>query len=151
MFGRGPSDARRFFVYSYQHLDDLGFLRAPATVFAEHYVSDQLDAWTEAIRVVLRDAGWEGDGDLQIMWFPPFVDVGMEDTYGTYAWVVKQNNNGTSWLASPVETRAGLPRLRSQALGAHGGSDPTTSAPGKGSKATSCARSTNCFPECEGK
>lgn len=40
------------------------------------------------------------------------LDVGVEDTWGTYVWHVKQSNNGTSWLAS--ETSLDFRRLRQQ-------------------------------------
>jgi len=101
-----------YFTYSYEHLDDLSFLRDPAEVFREHDCEEHLSSWLQAIGELLKKAGWEGDGELQILWFPPFADIGIEDTWGTYVWVVKQDNNGTSWIASSIE----LPyaRLRSQ-------------------------------------
>ena len=37
------------------------------------------------------------------MWFPPFVPIAAEDTWGAYAWVVKQDNNGTAFVASQTE------------------------------------------------
>jgi len=60
---------------------------------------------SEVVRKVkerLLKEGWEGDGELELLWLPPFLDAGVQDTYGVCIWHVKQGNNGTSWLASPV-------------------------------------------------
>lgn len=43
--------------------------------------------------------GWEGDGKLMCIWFPPFINHNLEETYGSYIWHVKQQSNGTSFLA----------------------------------------------------
>lgn len=108
---RDIADLVDYYFYSYEHLDDLNFLRAPADVFRDLGL-ESCQVWKEAVTAALEAAGWEGDGDLAIMWFPPFVSVGIHDTWGTYVWVVKQRNNGTAWLASPVELR--FPRLAGQ-------------------------------------
>lgn len=94
-----PEDAQSLFVYSYQHLDDLSFVRRPENVFRETSEA-KLSQYVEAVKEKLQSAGWEGDGELGIIWFPPFAGVGAEDTNGAYVWCVKQSNNGTSWLAS---------------------------------------------------
>src|SRR5208337_3016374 len=95
-----PDDVRRLSVYQYHFLDDLSFVRKPEEVFDESKQAD-LDAYIDGVRQHLKDAGWEGDGKIGIIWLPPFVDAGgVEDTWGTYIWHVKQSNNGTSWLAS---------------------------------------------------
>ncbi len=43
-----------------------------------------------------------------VLWLPPFIGVGVEDTYGVVCFHVKQSNNGTLWFASkyalPFET-----------------------------------------------
>lgn len=105
------ADVLFFHVYRYEHLDDLAFLRKPEHVF-ENNSTGRLTHYVQAVEAKLRGAGWEGDGQLEIMWFPPFVDVGVEDTCGTYVWCVKQSNNGTAWLASEVPLNFG--RLASQ-------------------------------------
>ena len=95
-----PDDVRRLSVYQYHFLDDLSFVRKPEEVFDESKQTD-LDAYIDRVRQHFKDAGWEGDGKIGIIWLPPFVDAGgVEDTWGTYIWHVKQSNNGTSWLAS---------------------------------------------------
>ena len=62
----------------YQFLDDLSFVRPPKEVFDENSDSE-LATYMDAVRQRLSEAGWEGDGDLEIIWFPPFVDIGIED------------------------------------------------------------------------
>jgi hypothetical protein len=96
-----PEEVRHFAVYSYDHLDDLSFARNPDAVFKDS-AEVSLASYLEAIRTRFKEAGWEGDGTIRVVWLPPFVDVGIEDTWGTYVWCVKQSNNGTAWLASPV-------------------------------------------------
>jgi len=103
---------QNFHVYQYQHLDDLTFLRSPEEVFADQYDAGDPKEWTAAVSVLFKKSGWEGDGDIMIMWFPPFVGVGVHDTHGHYAWIVKQGNNGTSFIASEVPLT--FPRLKEQ-------------------------------------
>jgi hypothetical protein len=90
---------RELFVYHYEHLDDLRFVRRPEEIYTD-MDPDALGQRKSAVRAALLTAGWEGDGDLGLIWLPPFVDVGEEDTWGTYVWHVKQSNNGTSWIVS---------------------------------------------------
>lgn len=94
-----PAVVADFHVYSYHFFDDLAFFSDPGRLFGE------FKTFPELMRKVgkrLRDAGWEGDGKIGLLWLPPFLDAGVEDTYGVCVWHVKQKNNGTSWLASPV-------------------------------------------------
>lgn len=99
-------DVSQLRVYSYQFLDDLSFIHKPSDVPIFYDMKPgELDQFVDAVRRLFLAAGWEGDGDLGILWLPPFVDVGIEDTWGTYVWHVKQSNNGTSWLASSAPLR----------------------------------------------
>jgi hypothetical protein len=93
-----------YYVYEYTFLDDLQFIKSPEEVFA-YYDPARLKTVIEAVEKRFLDAGWEGDGAIGILWLPPFVDAGIEDTHGTYIWHVKQSNNGISFLASlyPLE------------------------------------------------
>jgi len=93
-----PEGVKDFFTYSYEHLDDISFMKAPEAVFEDEPLGSRA-VLKEAVGARLREAGWEGDGQLEVFWLPPFADVGIEDTWGTYVWCVKQDNNGTSWLA----------------------------------------------------
>jgi hypothetical protein len=101
-------DFEGYFVYQYQHLDDLRAVLKPAEVFGDtgqFYDGDErsVEERVEEVKQLFLKKGWEGDGEIGLIWLPPFVDIGIEDTHGTYIWHVKQGNNGMSWLASPVE------------------------------------------------
>jgi hypothetical protein len=97
-------NVKNYFVYQYQHLDDLSAVLKPTEVFGSTDEDKKLvDEIVEEIKRLFLRNGWEGDGDIGLIWLPPFIDVGIEDTFGTNIWHVKQLNNGTSWLASPVE------------------------------------------------
>jgi hypothetical protein len=50
-------------------------------------------------------AGWWSGGEINLLWLPPFVfpsamSVGTE---GIVLWHVKQEDDGISWLLSPIE------------------------------------------------
>lgn len=49
------------------------------------------------IKELFKNAGWEGDGKLNLIWIPSFVNFG-DDTYGTLVWHVQQSNNGTTFV-----------------------------------------------------
>jgi hypothetical protein len=106
-----PQDAAGLHVYQYHHLDDLSFARKPEKVFA-NLKPAELKRLVDAVEQRFRTAGWEGDGKLEVLWLPPFVDVGVEDTWGTYLWHVKQENNGTSWIGS--KHALGFGRIKDQ-------------------------------------
>ncbi len=94
-----PEEIPRLYTYCYHHLDDLGFVRKPREVFRELRPND-LKRLVDSVKSRFLSAGWEGDGNVGLIWLPPFVDTGIEDTWGTYLWHVKQENNGTSWVGS---------------------------------------------------
>jgi len=94
-----PEIVREYYVYKYEHLDILDF-----TPRAEEFLKP-LNGSSELIRNIklkLKSEGWEGDGTLRLLWFPPFVGAGIEDTWGVITWLVKQSNNGTSFICSPI-------------------------------------------------
>jgi hypothetical protein len=104
-----PEIVRGYYIYTYTFLDDLSFIRSPEDVF-EYEEPEKVEAFVQEVRKRFLESGWEGDGKIGIIWFPPFVDVGAEDTYGTYVWHVKQSNNGISFIAS--EYQIDFDRLR---------------------------------------
>ncbi len=96
---RDPQVVSEFHAYSYHFLDDLSFMSEPAfhlDVFTTYNVL------IDQIKKRFRQVGWEGDGNIKLFWLPPFVGAGVDDTQGVCVWHVKQSNNGTSWLLSPV-------------------------------------------------
>ncbi len=96
-------DKDAYYVYSYEHVDDLSFIRSPkeyaAGIILEEISEDDVNKAESLVKAKLIESGWEGDGDIGIIWLPPFV-LNNPDTFGLYVWHVKQNNNGTSWIAS---------------------------------------------------
>lgn len=92
-------DVKNFFVYRYHFIDNSSFI-TPAVSFLKK--NDYLDAdkYINAVKQLFLANGWEGDGEIGVIWIPPFIGID-EDTYGFALWHVKQLNNGTSWLASP--------------------------------------------------
>lgn len=108
----------QWYVYSYCFLDDLTFIQNPIQVNRQWQENSpflgiyNLDEFVELVKKRFLKEGWEGDGEIGIMWIPPFIDVGFEDTYGTYIWHVKQQNNGVSWLLSPIQL--GFERIKKQ-------------------------------------
>jgi len=106
---RDPKMIGGFDVYTYHHIDVLEYMPLASGVLADIANRDEV---LEAVARRFREAGWEGDGDIRIMWVPPFAGAGSEDTYGVAVWFVKQDNNGTSYLASPVPLP--FPRLLEQ-------------------------------------
>ncbi len=93
---------KAYHVYTYTFLDDLSFIESPYKRFASEKRQRIKDA-IELIASRFKEFGWEGDGTIGIIWLPPFVDVGEEDTWGTYIWHVKQRNNGISFVACDVQ------------------------------------------------
>lgn len=100
-----PSQMQSYYVYTYEHIDILNFLPPASDMLGKYTGCDEL--LKQAADLFSRN-GWEGDGEIRLMWFPPFLKIGVEDTWGTLAWFVKQSNNGTSFIASPVP----IPYLR---------------------------------------
>jgi hypothetical protein len=92
---------KSYYIYNYTFLDDLSCIKSPY----DYFTSEEKYKIDDAIRLLgerFKEYGWEGDGSIGIIWLPPFVDIGIEDTWGTYIWHVKQYNDGISFLACDV-------------------------------------------------
>jgi hypothetical protein len=85
------------YVYEYTFLDDLSFIQPCEN-------NSEINGFT--IIEIFKKHGWEGDGEIGIIWLPPFLtDDGSTD--GTYLWHVKQRNNGISYIISPCSIPIG--------------------------------------------
>ena len=93
-----PDGVRHWHFYAYEYLDDLAFMPAARELFSGW---DDGELIVERVAEKFRSLGWEGDGEMQVMWLPPFVGAGPQDYLGAYVLHVKQANDGISWLASP--------------------------------------------------
>src|SRR5688572_14451705 len=91
-----PEDVQSWHFYAYEYIDDLAFMPKARAALAGWPHRDALIASVEA---KFRSGGWAGDGEMQVMWLPPFVGVGPQDTCGCYALHVKQDEDGISWIA----------------------------------------------------
>ncbi|RRJ95183.1 hypothetical protein Ga0100231_013570 [Opitutaceae bacterium TAV4] len=101
-------------IQEYHHVDDFRCLR-PLSEFVSDIsgVLDSPDAeiaelaiaeLRKRISAAFRKAGWEGDGDINVVFVPPFLcDTGY--TSCTAIFHVKQSNNGTSYIALPNGVR----------------------------------------------
>jgi hypothetical protein len=94
-----PECARNYHYYAYEYLDDLSFLPSALEAFDEWHHAPKL---LEEVSAKLKSLGWEGTGEFQMLWLPPFVGAGAHDNFGCYALHVKQDNDGISWIVSPV-------------------------------------------------
>lgn len=109
-------DIQNYFVYQYHHLDDLSAALKPEKAYGVNSSKKKKQKVKDTINRIANlflANGWEGDGEISLIWIPPFIDIGLdEDTSGYYLWYVKQANNGTSFIASPFQLR--LKRLQDQ-------------------------------------
>lgn len=97
--GNNPKDVQSYFVYTYHFLDDRSFI--PRASEKLRYYSDGYTYISE-VEELFKNHGWDGDGEIGLIWLPPFVGLEVEDTYGILCFHVKQTDNGTSWIASPA-------------------------------------------------
>src|SRR5262245_4170051 len=96
------SALREFRVYGYEWIDDLHFVRPPGEFLAS---PEQLPQYLAVARERFLGAGWHGDGDIGLLWLPPFVFslAAQIPTQGVVVWHVKQEQDGVSWILSPIE------------------------------------------------
>jgi hypothetical protein len=97
MFGT-PERVADWHLYSYEFIDDLNFMPPASELFRGWPLGEDL---LTRVGERLCTMGWDGDGVFQVLWLPPFLGVGVQD-YGCYCLVVKQDNDGISWIASPA-------------------------------------------------
>jgi hypothetical protein len=91
---------REFRVYGFEWIDDLNFILSPE----EFLVAERVDDYLTIARERFKEAGWPGDGDIGLLWLPPFVfPLSLRiPPQGVVVWHVKQSSNGVSWLLSPI-------------------------------------------------
>lgn len=87
----------KYHTYRFHYLDDLSFMQPAAEALS---IFPDADSYIDEIKGLFHQHGWEGDGMIQLFWLPPFA-VNSHETHGVFCFHVKQNNNGTSWIASP--------------------------------------------------
>lgn len=99
------SEEEFYYVYKYQFIDNLESIVSPYTFFEDDKI---VKSKLEIVKKFFKYHGWEGDGEIGLIWIPPFVDGIYDSTIEHYVWHVKQDNNGQSFIASedPLEFKA---------------------------------------------
>lgn len=95
-----PEKLLQFHVIMYEWIDNLNFTLKP-----EDCVSNP-ELYINLVKNIFLEAGWYGDGEIELMWIPPFMFKGVrsqESTNGITIWHVKQKEDGISWILSPIE------------------------------------------------
>jgi len=95
-----PKDLNQFELIMYEWIDNLNFTLDPSNHLknSEEYI--------QTAKSIFLKAGWEGDGQIELMWIPPFMFHGTrteEFTNGIIVWHVKQKEDGFSWILSPIK------------------------------------------------
>lgn len=108
-----------YYVVDFEHIDDFRCFHPLQDAIEPAPLSDPTPAEREQRLEALRNelgelfsaAGWEGDGTINCFFVPPcFCNRG--DTYCETIYHVKQDNNGTSWLAIPRGFSFGMPQAQ---------------------------------------
>jgi hypothetical protein len=93
-----PEVLRTFEVFAYEWIDNLCFTIAPKECL------DNSEEYIKIANELFLEAGWDGDGAIELIWIPPFLfnrpDT-IEFTVGVTVWHVKQLENGISWILHP--------------------------------------------------
>jgi hypothetical protein len=87
-------------VFEFTFIDNPEYFQKP-----EDYISNPNDrkAVIAKVEAAFKKSGWEGDGEIGLIWIPPFMynpalDEDPGQLFGTLVWHVKQYNNGISFL-----------------------------------------------------
>ncbi len=93
-----PEDLKTFTVDCYEWIDNLNFTLKPSECIANY------KDYIEIAKQMFLDAGWYGDGEIELMWIPPFAIKSdkIEPNIGLTIWHVKQIEDGISWILSPI-------------------------------------------------
>ncbi len=106
-----------FYVVNFHFIDDFRCIQplsesiedhsSELTMGPEEYEQEEHKLRAE-LKDLFLDAGWEGDGEINCI-FIPSCFVGRQDGWCETIYHVKQDNNGTSWLAIPNHLKLSLP------------------------------------------
>jgi hypothetical protein len=93
-----PEKLRTFIALRYEWIDNLCFTIDPIECL------DNSDEYVKIAKELFLEAGWYGDGRIELIWIPPFMfdEVRTEEfTKGVTVWHVKQLEDGISWILHP--------------------------------------------------
>lgn len=101
MINYSPDELKNFQVMSYEWVDNLNFTLAPDECLKNP------EPYIQMVKALFLENGWQGDGDIRLMWIPPFClpcdETQWLYTKGIIIWHTKQISDGTSWLLMPKE------------------------------------------------
>lgn len=95
-----PETLRTYRLIMYEWIDNLNFTLNP---------KERLNNYSEYISIakeLFLEAGWDGNGEIELMWIPPFMFTGErteEFCNGIIIWHVKQDEDGLSWILTPIK------------------------------------------------
>jgi len=95
-------ELRHFHVYGFEWIDNLHFIQ-PVEAFLANS-RDAAEGYLRIARDCFLTAGWKGDGEIGLLWLPPFafpLELGIPPE-GIILWHVKQEDDGVSFLLSPI-------------------------------------------------
>lgn len=99
VIGYPPEALRDFHISAYEYIDNLHFMLSPSEFL------DDAESYVSVVKELFLEAGWAGDGEIQLLWIPPFCfetdETMWEYPQGEVVWHVKQQEDGISWLALP--------------------------------------------------
>ena len=97
----GAQELRSFHVYGFEWIDNLHFLGNPQT-----FLGERAEAYITVAKERFKEAGWAGDGEVCLLWLPPFVfTIALKiPPEGVVLWHVKSAaQDGLSYLLSPLK------------------------------------------------
>ena len=90
-------------ILEYEFIDNLDARFDPLDVCGD---SDETRDMIKNVKELFKKNGWEGDGEIKLIWLPPFLDEADDPNFGEYIWHVKQSNNGISFLGFQNENQS---------------------------------------------
>jgi hypothetical protein len=96
-----PEKLQEFPAYGLQYIDNRLFALSPEKLLGTQLAMPYIRAAAARFDAM----GWEGDGEIELLWLPSFVfprsaDIG---PVGVVIWHVKQDEDGFSFILSPVQ------------------------------------------------
>ena len=89
-----------FHVDGFEYIDNLNFVQDAREYLREN---PRCNDYIEKAKDLFTQHGWHGDGEVQLIWLPPFLFGSFGLTKGVVLWHVKQVEDGISWILSPIE------------------------------------------------
>jgi hypothetical protein len=93
-----PSTLKKYEVLCYSWIDNLCFTIDPKECL------DNSEEYIEVAKKIFLKEGWDGDGEVELMWVPPFeLERHGTDEFSLdiVVWHVKRLEDGLSWILHP--------------------------------------------------